>query len=137
MKLIFKMPLLALLLYSCNCADDNRTDYDPAAISGSWKLAQRISGGEITIYNENHYKHLRFNTDSTYSSHETITGEVHTRTGFYTLQDGELMMISNGSDTITAIVAYLNSNTLALQFEHDHDNDGTIDSVRESYVSQL
>lgn len=137
MKLIFKMPLLGLLLYSCNCADDTRTDYDPAAISGSWKLAQKISGGEIKIYNENHYKHLRFNADNTYTSHETVAGEVYTRTGFYTLQDGELMMISNNSDTITAIVAYLNSNTLALQFEHDHDNDGAVDSVRESYVSQL
>ncbi|MFP5438888.1 MAG: lipocalin family protein [Bacteroidia bacterium] len=137
MKLILKTPLLALLLYSCNCADDNRTDYDPAAISGSWKLAQRISGGEITIYNDNQYKHLRFNTDSTYTSHETFAGEVHIRTGFYTLQDGELMMISNDSDTIRATIAHLNSNTLALQFEHDHDNDGVTDSVRESYVSQL
>lgn len=136
MRLIFKMAVLALLLYSCNCADDNRTDYDPAVISGSWKLAQRISEGAITIYNENHYKHLRFNIDSTYTSHETVAGQVHARTGFYTLQDGELTMISNDSDTITATVAHLSTNTLALQFAHDHDNDGQIDSVRESYISQ-
>lgn len=99
-------------------------------------VAERISEGAITIYNENHYKHLRFNTDSTYTSNETVAGQVHARRGFYTLQEGELTMISNDSDTITAIVAYLNSNTLALQFAHDHDNDGEIDSVRESYVSQ-
>lgn len=136
MKLIINMVVLALLLYSCDCADDNRTDYGPAAISGSWKLSQKISEGEITVYNENHYKHLQFNPDYTYSSKETIAGEIHTKTGSYKLTGNQLIMIPNNIDTIVATVAHLGTTTLALQLEHDHDNDGDPESVRESYTAQ-
>lgn len=128
-----------LVTSGCSYDDDETADFDASHIHKTWYVAQKAFNGSIAIYepdNECGRPYLTLEDNYTFEKMVTDNCGQHTTTGTWQLDEHNKKLTLTYNDSVRHCeIHVLNEGTLALQSTFDIDGNGTVESVRETYLA--
>ena len=134
MKKIF---ILCIIILTLGCSSDKNDRNQSDSIVGKWYYKEIIVNADLVIPYDDHEDcgkdYIQFGADGSFriidvwDCEEDPMGE-----GTYTLE-GNILTFFDGPESLQTILLEKTPHALKYNYEFDYDNDGTIDSVTETY----